>query len=91
MDEPSREIADLRLDIETLRVVIDVTSNGVTAPDALLRACANALYERHARIARLEVTRAGRARSLNAWRGGAGGAQIPLVADCSRTREQARR
>ncbi len=56
MDDPSREIADLRLDIETLRVVIDVTSNGVAAPDALLRACANILYERHARIARLEAT-----------------------------------
>jgi hypothetical protein len=54
MDDASREIADLRLDIETLRIAIDVNSNGVSAPDALLRACANILYERHARLARLE-------------------------------------
>ena len=53
MGDPSREIADLRLDIETLRAVIDVISTDVTAPDALLRACANILYERHARLARL--------------------------------------
>ena len=53
MDDPSREIADLRLDIEALRAVIDATSNGVAAPDALLRACANTLYERYARLARL--------------------------------------
>ncbi len=53
MDDPSSEIADLRLDIETLRIVIDVNSNDVTAPDVLLRACANILYERHARLARL--------------------------------------
>ena len=54
MDDSGREIADLRLDIETLRAVIDFTSRDVAPPDALLRACANILYERHARLARLE-------------------------------------
>ena len=50
-DVRSREIEDLRLDIKTLRALIDAAAaNGVDPNDALLRACANTLYDRHSRL-----------------------------------------
>ena len=51
MDDLSSEIEDVRLDINTLRALIDVAiANSVRADDPVLRACANTLYERHSRL-----------------------------------------
>jgi hypothetical protein len=55
MDDLSREIDDLRLDIKTLRTIIDLAlDKGVSADDIILRACANVLYERRTRLEELE-------------------------------------
>lgn len=55
MDDLSREIDDLRLDIHTLRTIIDLAlDKGVSADDIMLRACANVLYERRTRLEELE-------------------------------------
>lgn len=55
MDEVCREIDDLRLDVKTLRALIDVAlDRGVSADDVMLRACANVLYERRSRLEELE-------------------------------------
>jgi hypothetical protein len=55
MDELTREIDDLRLDIATLRAMIDLAlDQGRGGEDPLLRASANILYERRARLEQLE-------------------------------------
>lgn len=55
MDEVRREIDDLRLDVRTLRALIDAAlDRGVSADDVMLRACANVLYERRSRLEELE-------------------------------------
>lgn len=55
MDDLSGEINDIRLDIETLRTMIDLAlDRGVGAEDLLLRASANVLYDRRARLEQLE-------------------------------------
>lgn len=55
MDELSREIEDLRLDVQTLRTIIDLAlDRGATGEDFMLRACANVLYERRSRLEELE-------------------------------------
>ena len=58
MDDLSREIDDLRLDIQTLRAIIDLAlDNGVSGDDIMLRACANVLHERRTRLEELERAR----------------------------------
>jgi hypothetical protein len=55
MDDLSREIDDLRLDIQTLHTIIDLAlAKGVSGDDIMLRACANVLYERRTRLEELE-------------------------------------
>jgi len=55
MDNLRREIDDLRLDVETLRTMIDVAlDTGISADDITLRACANVLYDRRIRLEELE-------------------------------------
>jgi hypothetical protein len=55
MDELSREIDDLRLDIQTLRAIIDLAlDKGVSGDEIMLRACANVLHERRTRLEQLE-------------------------------------
>jgi hypothetical protein len=55
MDDLSGAIDDLRLDIETLHVLIDHSlDNGVGGEDIMLRACANLLNERRTRLEQLE-------------------------------------
>jgi hypothetical protein len=52
---PVQEIEDLRVDIATLRALIDrILDDGVAAIDPTLRAAANVLYERVQQITRLE-------------------------------------
>jgi hypothetical protein len=49
------EIESTRLDIETLRTMIDLAlDNGIGGEDPLLRACADVLYERRTRLEQLE-------------------------------------
>jgi len=49
------EIEDIRLDIETLRILIDVAiARGATPDDTLLRACENILVDRNARLKELQ-------------------------------------
>ncbi len=51
MESPGNEIEAVRLDIETLRLLIDVSlDQGVAVNDPMLRACANVLYERNGRL-----------------------------------------
>jgi hypothetical protein len=51
MESPGNEIEAVRLDIETLRLLIDVSlAKGVAVNDPMLRACANVLYERNGRL-----------------------------------------
>ena len=58
MDDLSREIDDLRLDIQTLRTIIDLAlDKGVSGDDIMLRACANVLQERRTRLEELERAR----------------------------------
>ena len=58
MDDLSREIDDLRLDIQTLRAIIDLAlDKGVSGDDIMLRACANVLHERRIRLEELERAR----------------------------------
>ena len=48
---------ELRLDIATLRALIDAAlDRGISGRDYLLQACANVLYERRKRLERLERT-----------------------------------
>jgi hypothetical protein len=55
MDDLSREIDDLRLDVQTLRAIIDLAlDRGVSGDDITIRACANVLYERRTRLEELE-------------------------------------
>jgi hypothetical protein len=55
MDGMSRDIDDLRLDIQTLRALIDLAlDRGARGDDILLRACANVLEQRRRRLAELE-------------------------------------
>jgi hypothetical protein len=55
MDDLSREIYDLRIDIQTLHAVIDAAlGRGVSGDDFMLRACANVLHKRQARLEELE-------------------------------------
>jgi hypothetical protein len=58
MDERDREMEDVRLDIQTLRALIDVTlDNRAGRDDILLRAVATVLTERRERLK--ELRRAG--------------------------------
>jgi hypothetical protein len=58
MDERDREMEDVRLDIQTLRALIDVTlDNRAGRDDILLRAVATVLTERRERLE--ELRRAG--------------------------------
>lgn len=55
MDDLSDKIDGIRLDIQTLRTIIDAAlDNGASGEDLLLRASANVLYERRARLEQLE-------------------------------------
>jgi hypothetical protein len=55
MDDLSREIDDLRLDIQTLHTMIDLAlDKGVSGDDIMLRACANVLRDRRTRLEELE-------------------------------------
>ena len=55
MEHLRREIEDLRLDIQTLRTMVDVAlDSGVTPDDLMLRACANVLYDRRTQLEDLE-------------------------------------
>ena len=55
MDDLRRDIADPRLDVQTLRTMIDVAlDRGISADDITLRACANVLHERRTRLEELE-------------------------------------
>lgn len=57
MDGGAKELDDLRLDIETLRTMIDLAlDNGATGDDTLLKACADVLYERRRRFDQLAAT-----------------------------------
>ena len=54
-DNLAEEIEVLKLDIETLRAMIDAALNqGVSGKDPLLQGCANLLYERRTRLEQLE-------------------------------------
>jgi len=51
MRNRAQELADVRLDIETLRTMIDqALDNGAGSEDIFLRACAGILYERRRRL-----------------------------------------
>jgi len=55
MDDVPREIDDLRLDVQTLRTMIDAAlERGVSGDDVMLRALANVLYDRRTRLEELE-------------------------------------
>ena len=55
MDDVPREIDDLRLDVQTLRTLIDAALNrGISGDDVMLRALANVLYDRRTRLEELE-------------------------------------
>jgi hypothetical protein len=55
MKDFTREMEAIRLDIETLRAMIDLAlDRGAGAEDINLRACAQVLYERKHRLAELE-------------------------------------
>jgi hypothetical protein len=57
MGDVHREIDDLRLDVQTLRTLIDVAlDRGVSGDDLVLRACANVLHDRRSRLEGLERT-----------------------------------
>ena len=55
MDDARREIDDLRLDVQTLRTLIDLAlERGVSGDDVTLRALANVLHDRRTRLEALE-------------------------------------
>ena len=55
MEHLRREIEDLRLDIQTLRTMVDVAlDSGVSPDDLMLRACANVLHDRRTQLEDLE-------------------------------------
>jgi hypothetical protein len=55
MDDVRREIDDLRLDVQTLRALIDLAlERGVSGDDVVLRAYANVLHDRRTRLEGLE-------------------------------------
>ena len=55
MDDLAVEIDNLRLDVETLRTLIDLAlDRGATGDDILLQACANVLQARRGRLAELQ-------------------------------------
>jgi hypothetical protein len=55
MNDYAREMEAVHLDIEALRVMIDLAlDRGAAADDTNLRACAKVLYERKRRLAELE-------------------------------------
>jgi hypothetical protein len=55
MDDLSREIEDLRLDVQMLRTMIDLAlDRGGSGDDITLRACADVLHERRTRLEELE-------------------------------------
>ena len=54
-DNVIREIEDLRLDIDTLRTMVDFALvRGVSGEDMVLRALANVLYDKRRRLSELE-------------------------------------
>ena len=58
MDDLSREIDDLRLDIQTLHTMIDAAlGRGASGDDFMVRACANVLHKRQTRLEELERAR----------------------------------
>jgi len=58
MNDLSRESEDLRLDIQTLRALVDAAlDRGAAGDDILLRACANVLQKRQAQLEELERLR----------------------------------
>ena len=55
MKDCAQELEDVRLDIETLRTMIDLAlDGGARGEDILLRACANVLYDKRRRLDELE-------------------------------------
>ena len=55
MPNRAQELEDVRLDIETLRTMIDLAlDRGARGEDMLLRACANVLYDKRRRLNELE-------------------------------------
>jgi hypothetical protein len=54
MREYRRELEEIRLDIETLRAMIDLALDRGATDDTHLRACAQVLNERNRRLAELE-------------------------------------
>ena len=60
MDDLSREIADLRVDIHALTVLLEASlERGAQSDDVIPRAYTNVLRERRSRLAELERLRAG--------------------------------
>jgi hypothetical protein len=56
MSDGVDELNDLRLDIETLRTMIDISlDKGARGDDPLLKACADTLHERQTRFDQLEA------------------------------------
>ena len=56
MGDGAEELEDLRLDINTLRTMIDLAlDKGATGDHPLLKACADILHERQARLAQVEA------------------------------------
>ena len=57
MDGGAKELEDLRLDIETLRTMIDLAlDKRATGDDTFLKACADVLGERRRRFDQLAAT-----------------------------------
>ena len=55
MDYVETELENLRLDVDTLRTLIDLAlDRGATGEDILLQACATVLRERRVRLEKLE-------------------------------------
>ena len=55
MNDRAQELEDVRLDIETLRTMIDLAlDGGARGEDILLRACANVLHDKRRRLDELE-------------------------------------
>jgi hypothetical protein len=56
MDDGAEELEDLRLDIKTLRTMIDVAlDKGANGDDPMLKACADILHERQAWLTQMEA------------------------------------
>ncbi len=55
MGDGADELDDLRLDVETLRALIDLAlDNGAGGDDVILKAFADVLYERRSRLEEIE-------------------------------------